>query len=558
MKHRLALVMACALAILSFSGVAYAAESEDYIAGYLAGVEFYERYGGAYSAWEAYYIHIASSKFDYKPVDEKDGWALYKEGFQKGYSDAVEGITVSVNYASDLGSLLGEVYARRDYNKGNKSNWAKAMPTDSSVVSMFNLTMLGVEYRKEFLDQFEEAFKESYLKAYEEALLEPKKVSISQGFEDGQSVGAAVGATFGERDYLLGFRLNYKRNLPSETSITKDFRLDLDSKEYKDAFIQGYISGYESAYNESYRSTAQRDAENKSISALIPVSGGSATLEGNITVTVPAGALYSPAYLMIENVTQSYLYTSYYVQASQIYKVSINDVNYTMDKSKPITIEFPYYGDPLKGGIYRYVNGRWLYIPSRAVGGKISASIEPGTLSGVGHIYAVFADNGARAFPDARSHWAKDEINTMLRRGVVTGYSDGTFKPDNNVTRLDFLAMLSRAYQWPSGSYGSYASGFKDYHKFKDYAGPVGYAYTMGYVKGYSDGNFRPYDPISYNEVQTIMRRVLRDTGFSWETIATQMMYDKAVKSASFASYNNKITRAEVVYMLYSLSSRIY
>ena len=62
MKHRLALVMACALVILSFSGVAYAAESEDYIAGYLAGVEFYERYEARIALGRRIIFHIASSK----------------------------------------------------------------------------------------------------------------------------------------------------------------------------------------------------------------------------------------------------------------------------------------------------------------------------------------------------------------------------------------------------------------------------------------------------------------------------------------------------------------
>ena len=53
----------------------------------------------------------------------------------------------------------------------------------------------------------------------------------------------------------------------------------------------------------------------------------------------------------------------------------------------------------------------------------------------------------AVTFTDIGSHWAKSYIERVEKNGLVTGYEDGTFKPDNNVTVLESLIMLSRLYK---------------------------------------------------------------------------------------------------------------
>jgi hypothetical protein len=52
----------------------------------------------------------------------------------------------------------------------------------------------------------------------------------------------------------------------------------------------------------------------------------------------------------------------------------------------------------------------------------------------------------ALAFPDVSdSHWAAAEINLLSEQGVIVGYPDGTFKPDENVTRAEFASMAIKA-----------------------------------------------------------------------------------------------------------------
>jgi uncharacterized protein YjgD (DUF1641 family) len=53
----------------------------------------------------------------------------------------------------------------------------------------------------------------------------------------------------------------------------------------------------------------------------------------------------------------------------------------------------------------------------------------------------------AVVFRDISNHWAKSYIERVEKNGLVSGYADGTFKPDNNVTVLESLIMMSRLYE---------------------------------------------------------------------------------------------------------------
>ena len=53
----------------------------------------------------------------------------------------------------------------------------------------------------------------------------------------------------------------------------------------------------------------------------------------------------------------------------------------------------------------------------------------------------------AAVFSDISNHWARSYIERVEKKGLVSGYEDGTFKPDNNVTVLESLVMMSRLYK---------------------------------------------------------------------------------------------------------------
>ena len=49
---------------------------------------------------------------------------------------------------------------------------------------------------------------------------------------------------------------------------------------------------------------------------------------------------------------------------------------------------------------------------------------------------------------DIENHWAKEQIKTWEEKGLVKGYEDGTFRPDNNVSRAEFMALVNRAFNY--------------------------------------------------------------------------------------------------------------
>ncbi|WP_248928511.1 CAP-associated domain-containing protein [Paenibacillus hamazuiensis] len=78
---------------------------------------------------------------------------------------------------------------------------------------------------------------------------------------------------------------------------------------------------------------------------------------------------------------------------------------------------------------------------------------------------------GASAFSDMSSHWASPAVEWAVQKGIVNGYDDGTFKPDNRVSEPEFLAMLLRAY--PEARVGAAGSGewYEPYYRFADTRG---------------------------------------------------------------------------------------
>ncbi|OGO81052.1 MAG: hypothetical protein A2Y21_09095 [Clostridiales bacterium GWC2_40_7] len=58
---------------------------------------------------------------------------------------------------------------------------------------------------------------------------------------------------------------------------------------------------------------------------------------------------------------------------------------------------------------------------------------------------AIAVDLGTNGFKDTATHWAKDYISYLTDNGAIKGFTDGTFKPDNKITRAEFTAILLRA-----------------------------------------------------------------------------------------------------------------
>ena len=53
-------------------------------------------------------------------------------------------------------------------------------------------------------------------------------------------------------------------------------------------------------------------------------------------------------------------------------------------------------------------------------------------------------DNATHTFTDISGHWAEDYIARAVQRGWIAGYEDGTFRPDQNITRAEAMTIINR------------------------------------------------------------------------------------------------------------------
>jgi hypothetical protein len=178
-------------------------------------------------------------------------------------------------------------------------------------------------------------------------------------------------------------------------------------------------------------------------------------------------------------------------------------------------------------------------------------------------------------FPDIAGHWAANQINKWIDLGLIKGYNDGTFKPDNNITRAEFMTLVNGAFQYTEKA----DIDFSDVAEDAWYAEAVQKAKAAGYISGYPDNTMRPDNPISREEAAAIIKGITHVEGnpegktsftdqgsLSWSKDAVVAVSETEIMNG-YPDGNfkpqNLIKRAEAVVALdtalnYSKSSVVY
>ena len=104
----------------------------------------------------------------------------------------------------------------------------------------------------------------------------------------------------------------------------------------------------------------------------------------------------------------------------------------------------------------------------------------------------------------AATSWYNTAVSTLSSMGIITGYPDGTFRPNAAITRAEFAAIAARFD----------SNGDKTAAKFSDIANhwakdEISIAYNNGWITGYPDGTFGPQRDITRAETMTLVNRVL-------------------------------------------------
>jgi len=151
---------------------------------------------------------------------------------------------------------------------------------------------------------------------------------------------------------------------------------------------------------------------------------------------------------------------------------------------------------------------------SRIVGDELQTVLtkvgedEVALYSTTNSLYAVI-DVPAKSFADLVNHWSKKDVTKLANKLIVEGTGAGKFEPNRDVTRAEFAAMIVRAL----GLEATEKAPFSDVADSAWYAEAVAAAAEYGIVNGYTDGTFRPNNKITRQELAAMVVRAQKLAG---------------------------------------------
>ena len=105
------------------------------------------------------------------------------------------------------------------------------------------------------------------------------------------------------------------------------------------------------------------------------------------------------------------------------------------------------------------------------------------------------------------SFWAYDAVSYLSSLGTITGYPNGTFRPDSEITKGEFISILSKALKLPA--YHPPSPDFSDVLPTDWYYGSVESAVYAGVVHGNGNNTFAPDNPITREELASVLVQAL-------------------------------------------------
>lgn len=195
--------------------------------------------------------------------------------------------------------------------------------------------------------------------------------------------------------------------------------------------------------------------------------------------------------------------------------------------------------------------------------GRASVDVEAASAQGLTH-----------AFTDVDGYWGATYADFLYSAGITTGYADGTFRPNDNITRAQFSVMLYRYLDLDESKYAGVTLPFADLKSIPDYALPAIRAlYTEGIINGSTgkDGRlyFHPGASLTRAQAATMIGRT-QEKGYA----AGALTFSDSASIPSYAAYyiqtmaaqgiiggyadgtfrsGNNITRGQMAKILYNL-----
>ncbi len=192
------------------------------------------------------------------------------------------------------------------------------------------------------------------------------------------------------------------------------------------------------------------------------------------------------------------------------------------------------------------------------------------TMAVAAHAQTPFAKEPFKDVAKTSVHF--EAIDYLRQQNVLKGYLDGTFRPTRNITRAEFVAIMTnpffltgaRSNDCLAQHYGVNARGvfFPDVKRDSEAAQDVCEAVTRGFVRGYPDGNFRPNYQISFVEAAKVAATILvletdeaPHTDAKWYEPYVRRLAELNAIPTSILRFDQKITRGEMAEIVYRLKT---
>lgn len=169
------------------------------------------------------------------------------------------------------------------------------------------------------------------------------------------------------------------------------------------------------------------------------------------------------------------------------------------------TLPLPSPADPLQAAVIRVDQNNSIHVVPALLGRTAGEAIIHSPHNG---LFAAMVTR--RSFADTAGHWAEEDIKLLANKWIIQGVSQASFSPDTVLTRAELTALLVRSLGlMESGSVRSFA----DVPSGAWYGAAVSTAQEAGLLTGYEDGTFRPNARLTHEQLAVVIARALSFAG---------------------------------------------
>jgi len=179
----------------------------------------------------------------------------------------------------------------------------------------------------------------------------------------------------------------------------------------------------------------------------------------------------------------------------------------------------------------------------KVFGATLAVAVATGTLAVAAPVYTQADEVKIPTFSDVKnieSHHFYDSVTSLASRGIVKGFADGTFKPNQSVTRGQVASVLAQTLGLDTKNVGN--PGFKDVKVSNPHYGAIAALVKAGIVEGYNDKTFKPGEPLTRAHMAKII-----SVGFDLEKVKLTNNPFKDVKAEHwYADYVQTLITNEI------------